>query len=305
MRSAPALTPLPAVKFDSGTGERALKSLLRRGRRWTGFGSFRRAELSAAGALIGYLELTQKGKLPALAPLAREAAAHFMAIDAATRRNLELTETLSGERARQPLVGDRPHRDGGGRARAGGAPGRALDRCEKIAARQDAVALFVGRQRNARRACAKRCAARPTSPARWRGCRSARGGPRDLAALRDGISCGARACAISCEDDWRGEAGEARRRDLTQGIARCRALTDRLGICWWTSRPSTPATAASSAPARMRRSTRCAPCATNRAASSPRWKARYREESGAAAQDQAQWRARLFHRSRARSMPTS
>jgi DNA mismatch repair ATPase MutS len=35
------------------------------------FGAFSRAELSAAGALVGYLELTQKGKLPALKILSR------------------------------------------------------------------------------------------------------------------------------------------------------------------------------------------------------------------------------------------
>ncbi len=33
---------------------------------------FGRAELSAAGALVAYLELTQKGKFPALKPLKRE-----------------------------------------------------------------------------------------------------------------------------------------------------------------------------------------------------------------------------------------
>src|SRR5207237_10515445 len=45
-----------------------------------------------------YLELTQKGKRAALKALKREAETGRMAIDAATRRNLELTETLSGDR---------------------------------------------------------------------------------------------------------------------------------------------------------------------------------------------------------------
>src|SRR5947199_641395 len=81
----PALTPLPSIKFDSATGERALKNLYRVAA-LDGFGSFSRAELSAAGALVGYLELTQKGKLPALKPIARASEPAFMAIDAATRR---------------------------------------------------------------------------------------------------------------------------------------------------------------------------------------------------------------------------
>src|SRR6201995_130271 len=92
-----ALTPMPSVKFDSNTGERALKA--RYGvASLDGFGQFARAELSAAGALIAYLELTQKGRMPALTPSRSLAKAH-MSIDAATRRNLELTETLSGERS--------------------------------------------------------------------------------------------------------------------------------------------------------------------------------------------------------------
>ena len=64
-----------------------------------GLGAFSRAELSAAGALIAYLDLTQKGKRVALQRLARVSPSHFMAIDAATRRNLELTETLVGRSA--------------------------------------------------------------------------------------------------------------------------------------------------------------------------------------------------------------
>ncbi|HTO41862.1 MAG TPA: DNA mismatch repair protein MutS, partial [Rhizomicrobium sp.] len=89
----PALTPLPGIKFDSSAGERALKTLYRIAT-LDSFGSFSRAEISAAGALVGYLDLTQKGKLPALKPLAAISANAFMAIDASTRRNLELTETL-------------------------------------------------------------------------------------------------------------------------------------------------------------------------------------------------------------------
>src|SRR5471032_3430295 len=92
-----ALSPFPASRFDSANGERALKAHYNM-LSLDGFGAFSRAELSAAGALIAYLELTQKGKLPVLAPLSRVASQGFMSIDAATRRNLELTQTLAGER---------------------------------------------------------------------------------------------------------------------------------------------------------------------------------------------------------------
>jgi len=45
-----------------------------------------------------YIDRTQLGKRPPLSPPAREAAGTTMAIDPATRANLELTRTLSGER---------------------------------------------------------------------------------------------------------------------------------------------------------------------------------------------------------------
>ena len=92
-----ALSPLPASRFDSDAGARALNThygLLS----LDGLGSFSRAELSAAGALIAYIDLTQKGRKVALRRLAKTSPSHFVGIDAATRRNLELDQTLSGAR---------------------------------------------------------------------------------------------------------------------------------------------------------------------------------------------------------------
>src|SRR6266851_2641670 len=57
-----------------------------------------RAETAACGALLDYVELTQAGKLPALAPPRRERADGTMEIDPATRRNLELVRGLDGRR---------------------------------------------------------------------------------------------------------------------------------------------------------------------------------------------------------------
>src|ERR1700742_4134815 len=93
-----ALSPLPGSRFDSANGERALKAHYNM-LSLDGLGAFRRGELSAAGSLIAYLELTQKGAKVALQRLARVSPSHFMGIDAATRRNLELTQTLSGQRS--------------------------------------------------------------------------------------------------------------------------------------------------------------------------------------------------------------
>ena len=60
--------------------------------------------MAALGALVDYVELTQKGRLPRIAPPRRLSSGSSMEIDGATRRNLELTRTLAGER-RGSLIG--------------------------------------------------------------------------------------------------------------------------------------------------------------------------------------------------------
>ncbi len=93
--SGAALTPLARASFDSAGAERRLCDLFRVGS-LEGFGAFDRAELSAMGALVDYLDLTQRGKLPLLRPPVRETAGGTVQIDAATRRNLEITAALQG-----------------------------------------------------------------------------------------------------------------------------------------------------------------------------------------------------------------
>ena len=75
------------------------------GRRLAGFfgvaepaalGPLEPLEIAAAGALLDYLELTQKGALPRLARPRRVLPASLLQIDPATRRNLELVESLAG-----------------------------------------------------------------------------------------------------------------------------------------------------------------------------------------------------------------
>ncbi|MCK5296277.1 MAG: DNA mismatch repair protein MutS, partial [Alphaproteobacteria bacterium] len=61
------------------------------------FGDFSNVEISAAGVLIDYIELTQKGQMPILRPLRQIGISAVMEIDAATRRNLELTRPLFTE----------------------------------------------------------------------------------------------------------------------------------------------------------------------------------------------------------------
>jgi len=93
----PKLTIQPASVFDSRRAERLLKesyavtSL-------DVFGHFSPSMLSACGALLDYVKLTQKASLPRLdAPRLQRTSEHML-IDAASQRNLELMTTLSGAR---------------------------------------------------------------------------------------------------------------------------------------------------------------------------------------------------------------
>lgn len=89
------LTPHVSNFFDSVRAELRLKSFYEVAS-FDGFGTFSRAEIAACGSLIEYVSLTQKGTMPRLHPPKKMQNDHFMVIDMATRRNLELTSTLSG-----------------------------------------------------------------------------------------------------------------------------------------------------------------------------------------------------------------
>src|SRR5690606_33476672 len=91
------LTIQPNSRFDSENARKRLETLFGVST-LESFGGFSRAEIAAAGALMDYVELTQKGKSPRLSPPRQLALGSVMEIDAATRRNLELTHTMAGER---------------------------------------------------------------------------------------------------------------------------------------------------------------------------------------------------------------
>ncbi len=92
-----ALTGLARSAFDSTGAEKRICDLFNIAT-LDAFGAFERAEVAAMGALIEYLEITQKGKLPLLRPPQKENEARTVQIDSATRRNLELTHALGGGR---------------------------------------------------------------------------------------------------------------------------------------------------------------------------------------------------------------
>src|SRR5687767_9441960 len=96
LRTLPVVTPLTRDVFDGATAERRLASYFAVATT-EAFGTFSRLELTAAAACITYVERTQLGKRPPLSPPQREAQGASMAIDAATRANLELMRTLTGD----------------------------------------------------------------------------------------------------------------------------------------------------------------------------------------------------------------
>lgn len=55
--------------------------------------------IAAAGALLDYIKHTQRTTLPHINGLTVEQSSHFIQIDAATRRNLEIDQTIRGESA--------------------------------------------------------------------------------------------------------------------------------------------------------------------------------------------------------------
>ena len=221
----PALTPLLSSRFDSANGERAL--LVHYGLlSLDGLGNFSRAELSAAGALVAYLELTQKGKRVALGRLARVSPKHFMAIDASTRRNLELTETLAGSRGGSLLAAmDRTVTAAGARELASRLAAPLTD-VKTIAARHDAVELFF-KQSELRRVLREALRAAPDLSRAIGRLSVQRGGPRDLGNIRDAIKAARALREALSKIPLAGEAVGAADA-IAQGIAAASLLYDRL-----------------------------------------------------------------------------
>ncbi|OWU69820.1 DNA mismatch repair protein MutS [Roseovarius sp. 22II1-1F6A] len=219
--SGASVTPLARSSFDSTGAAERLKSAFGVGA-LDGFGSFERAELSAMGALVSYLDLTQKGKIPLLRAPVRESGAQVVQIDAATRRNLELTASLSGGRDGSLLAAiDRTVTAGGGRLleRRISAPSRDLavigDRLAAVRALTHHTGL-AERLRDALRRV-------PDMDRALSRLALERGGPRDLAAIRGGLTQ-----ALALDDVLGSHELPALLADLRRDLTGHDALTDLL-----------------------------------------------------------------------------
>ncbi|MEO8241788.1 MAG: DNA mismatch repair protein MutS [bacterium] len=188
-----SLTSLARGSFDSTNAERRLCALFGVGT-LEAFGSFGRAEVAAMGAVVDYLDLTQRGKLPLLQVPQREMAGGSVQIDAATRRNLEISAALSGGREGSLLAAmDRTVTAGGARLLERRLASPSLD-LSVIHRRLQAVRHLVddGHLREALREDLRQV---PDIDRALSRLALDRGGPRDLAAIRNGLSQAGRLAA--------------------------------------------------------------------------------------------------------------
>jgi DNA mismatch repair protein MutS len=151
------------------------------------FGDFSRAEIASLGGLLDYILLTQVGRAPLLRNPRREDAMRAMLIDPATRANLELTRTLSGERtgSLQSAI-DMTVTAGGARVLAERLANPLTDH-EVINYRLDEVDYFFA-FRDLRGAIRQALASLPDMERALARLSLGRGGPRDLAVIRDGLN---------------------------------------------------------------------------------------------------------------------
>ena len=185
LRSLDHVMPLTRDVFDGATADRRLADYFAVATT-EGFGSLSRLELTAAAACVTYVERTQLGKRPPLSPPLRENAGATLAIDQATRANLELIRTLNGERRGSLLAAiDRTVTAAGSRllAQRLSAPltdPKAIDR------RLDSVSALVT-DALARHDIREQLKSTPDLARALSRLVVGRGGPRDLAAIRDGL----------------------------------------------------------------------------------------------------------------------
>lgn len=184
-----ATTPVPSASFDSLSGERGLKAQLGVSE-LGGFGGFSRSELAAVGALLRYIDLTQIGKRPVIRSPKRIGDGGVLVIDAASRASLELTRSSSGDKAGSLLAAiDRTVTAAGARelSQRLASPLRDVAAIER---RLDAVS-FLAADAMLRDSLRDHLRGTPDIARAVGRLAFARGGPRDLGAIRDGLAAAA------------------------------------------------------------------------------------------------------------------
>jgi DNA mismatch repair protein MutS len=189
-----ALTRRPDARADPRLGERLLKGAYGVAA-LDAFGSFSRAELSAAALLFDYLSLTQAGGSVRLDPPLRARRDAELLIDPATRASLEIERTLQGGRGGSLVACvDRTLTPAGGRMLAARIS-RPLRNRSEIEARLAAAELFLSDRMLRAAVREKLKAAGDLERARMR-LALRRGGPRDLATLTRSLQAAEETAAV-------------------------------------------------------------------------------------------------------------
>ncbi len=189
--------PMPSALAEPGASEARLKRLYGV-ETLDGFGPLSGAEISALGLIAAHLETTQAGRLPVLSAPRRAGEADVMIIDPATRTSLEIERATSGAREGSLLAAiDRTVTAPGARMLAARLARPLLDPA-LIDARLDAVAWFCER-RPLRQKLRETLKGMPDMARGLSRLALGRGGPRDLGALRDGLSLGETVCRLFTE----------------------------------------------------------------------------------------------------------
>lgn len=176
------LSVLPEARFNFENARRNLLNLFKV-ETLDAYGSFSRAEITAAGVLMDYVETTQKGQMPRVEKPVKIYERQVMEIDGATRRSLELLESSSGDRGGSLLsVLDRTVTGAGARMLAGRIASPLVD-TKEIGERLNVVEFFLNEEfiRDDVRALLKACPDIERAVSRLS---LERGGPRDLAAIK-------------------------------------------------------------------------------------------------------------------------
>ncbi|MFO8125534.1 DNA mismatch repair protein MutS, partial [Yoonia sp.] len=183
--SGATLTTLGAAAFDSTAGEKRLCKLYKVGS-LDAFGNFGRAEIGAMSAVAEYLDITQRGNLPLMRPPVQEGQSSAMQIDATTRKSLELTHAMNGGKQGSLLhCIDRTITAGGARLLERRLASPSCD-VDVIAARLDTVAFLTGHNRLTENIRDVLRGVHDLDRALSRLALD-RGGPRDMAAIRNTI----------------------------------------------------------------------------------------------------------------------
>lgn len=176
------LSVLPEARFNFENARRNLLNLFKV-ETLDAYGNFSRAEITAAGVLMDYVETTQKGQMPRVEKPVKIYERQVMEIDGATRRSLELLESSSGDRGNSLLsVLDRTVTGAGARMLAGRIASPLVD-TKEIGERLNVVEFFLNEEfiRDDIRALLKACPDIERAVSRLS---LERGGPRDLAAIK-------------------------------------------------------------------------------------------------------------------------